>query len=149
MASTPAPCRAAWCADPAGEANDFGQPQDIEWAIEAGVLWLLQARPITALPEPVEPVPVPVVPPPGFWEREASHAPQPWTPLVLSVVAAPRNAALRRMFDEFGFLAETLDCQQIGGWEYIRLVPLGGKWLAPTSRRSTDNRLSASHHPSS
>jgi phosphohistidine swiveling domain-containing protein len=103
----------------------FGQPQDIEWAIECGVLWLLQARPITALPEPIEPVPV--VPPPGFWEREASHAPQPWTPLFRSALFGPRNAALKRMFDEFGFLAESLECQEIGGWEYIRLVPLGGK----------------------
>ena len=33
----------------------FGQPQDIEWAIERGTLYLLQARPITtlrALPDP-------------------------------------------------------------------------------------------------
>lgn len=28
----------------------FGSPQDIEWAIEVGQLYLLQARPITALP---------------------------------------------------------------------------------------------------
>lgn len=28
-------------------------PQDIEWAYEAGVLWLLQCRPITALPDSV------------------------------------------------------------------------------------------------
>lgn len=30
----------------------LGCPQDIEWAIRDGVLWLLQARPITVLPEP-------------------------------------------------------------------------------------------------
>jgi phosphohistidine swiveling domain-containing protein len=30
----------------------FGGPQDIEWAIRDGTLWFLQARPITALPEP-------------------------------------------------------------------------------------------------
>jgi pyruvate,water dikinase len=35
-------------------AAHFGAPQDIEWAIDAsGKLYLLQARPITALPEPV------------------------------------------------------------------------------------------------
>ena len=28
----------------------FGTPQDVEWAIAGGELWLLQARPITALP---------------------------------------------------------------------------------------------------
>ncbi len=30
-------------------ARHFGRPQDIEWAIEAGRLWLLQSRPITNL----------------------------------------------------------------------------------------------------
>ena len=31
------------------------------------------------------------------------------------------------MFAEFGLLAETLEFAQIGGWDYSRLVPLGGK----------------------
>lgn len=31
----------------------FGAPQDIEWAIDGPTLWLLQARPMTALPEAV------------------------------------------------------------------------------------------------
>src|SRR5260370_1350903 len=31
----------------------FGAPQDVEWAIAAGRVFLLQARPMTALPEPV------------------------------------------------------------------------------------------------
>jgi phosphohistidine swiveling domain-containing protein len=30
----------------------LGCPQDIEWALRDGTLWFLQARPITALPEP-------------------------------------------------------------------------------------------------
>jgi phosphohistidine swiveling domain-containing protein len=29
----------------------FGCPQDIEWSIQSGRIWLLQARPITALPD--------------------------------------------------------------------------------------------------
>lgn len=33
---------------------DAGVPQDIEWAFDDTSLWLLQARPITALPEAVE-----------------------------------------------------------------------------------------------
>jgi rifampicin phosphotransferase len=106
----------------------LGAPQDIEWALAGGELVLLQARPITALPEQApEPVPVAVEVPPGFWEREASHAPKPWTPMALSVLAGPRNRAMRRAFAEFGLLAETLEWTQIGGWEYTRLVPLGGK----------------------
>ena len=43
-----------------------GRPQDIEWAIDqAGTLWLLQARPMTALPPPVSWTP----PGPGLWMR--------------------------------------------------------------------------------
>jgi pyruvate,water dikinase len=106
-----------------------GSPQDIEWAVAGDDLVLLQARPITGLPDPpVEPVPVPIEVPPGFWEREASHAPKPWTPMSLSVgLDQPRNQAIRRMFAEYGILAETLEFAQIGGWDYSRLVPLGGK----------------------
>ncbi|GAA5138821.1 PEP/pyruvate-binding domain-containing protein [Pseudonocardia adelaidensis] len=33
-------------------AEHFGRPQDIEWAWAAGRLWLVQARPMTALPPP-------------------------------------------------------------------------------------------------
>jgi rifampicin phosphotransferase len=107
----------------------LGAPQDIEWALAGGELVLLQARPVTALPDQApEPVPVPVEVPPGFWEREASHAPKPWTPMSLSVALDElRNRAVRRGFAEFGLLAETLEFRQIGGWEYTRLVPLGGK----------------------
>ena len=127
----------------AGMARDverhFGRPQDIEWAIADGELFLLQARPITALPaEAPEPVPVPVEPPHGFWRREASHAPLPHSPLNRSLYFPIRNAATRRAFNEFSLLLETVDWQEIGGWEYVRLVPLGGKermgppdWLMP------------------
>ena len=33
-------------------ADHFGRPQDIEWAYADGSVWLLQARPMTALPPP-------------------------------------------------------------------------------------------------
>ncbi|NHB85758.1 hypothetical protein G7085_17415 [Tessaracoccus sp. HDW20] len=35
-----------------GIADLFGTPQDIEWAIAERKVWILQARPMTALPEP-------------------------------------------------------------------------------------------------
>jgi rifampicin phosphotransferase len=117
----------------------LGVPQDVEFAISGDMLAVLQARPITALPEPpVEPVPIPVNPPPGFWERESSHAPKPWTPMLVSVYFAARNDAIRTTFETFGMLAETMEFREIGGWDYVRLVPLGGKdrrpppaWLIP------------------
>ena len=106
----------------------YGSPQDVEWAIAGGTLYLLQARPITALPEaPPEPVPVEIAPPPGFWEREASHFPRPLSPMAASIVTPIENASMKRVFDEFSLLLETLEYRQIGGWLYTRLVPLGGK----------------------
>jgi rifampicin phosphotransferase len=33
-------------------AEHFGRPQDIEWAYASGRIWLVQARPMTALPPP-------------------------------------------------------------------------------------------------
>jgi pyruvate,water dikinase len=58
----------------------LGTPQDMEWAIEGGRLYLLQARPMTALPEPVEWTP----PSPGYWMRNfrlGEWLPEPMTPL--------------------------------------------------------------------
>jgi phosphohistidine swiveling domain-containing protein len=69
---------------------------------------------------------VPSEVPDGFWERDVSHSPKPLTPMLGSVFFAARNAALREMFATFGFLVETLEFREIGGWEYSRLVPLGG-----------------------
>ena len=130
------------------ESHFGGVPQDIEWAVAGGETYLLQARPITTLlmeaPQQVivEPVPVPVEPPPGFWQREATHSPLPQSPMLVSIMYGPRNAKLKRMCDEFGFLVDRLEMQLIGGWEYMRLVPLGGKdrpapppWLMPVVTR--------------
>jgi rifampicin phosphotransferase len=58
----------------------FGSPQDIEWAIADGRLSLLQARPMTAVPEPVAWTP----PAKGWWLRNfrlGEWLPEPVTPL--------------------------------------------------------------------
>src|SRR5512133_1733225 len=58
-----------------------GQPQDIEWAIDhQGRLWLLQARSMTAVPEPVSWT----APGPGLWMRHfrlGEWLPEAVTPL--------------------------------------------------------------------
>ncbi len=119
-----------------------GAPQDIEWAWADGRPYLLQARPITTLPDPVPdadpdvaPVPVPVEPPPGYWTREDSHSPQPWTPFMRELFTV-RNPSTRHMAAEFGFLLDSAAMCDIGGWEYMRLVPLGGR-----DRRRPPDRL--------
>jgi len=58
----------------------FGTPQDIEWAVAEGKVYLLQARPMTALPEPADWTP----PSAGFWMRNfrlGEWLPEPMTPL--------------------------------------------------------------------
>jgi phosphohistidine swiveling domain-containing protein len=106
----------------------FGAPQDVEWALAGDTLFVLQARPITALPEPAEPaVPVPDDVPAGFWERDASHFPLPLSPMTRSLVTAGENDAFARAFAEHGVLADTLEFREIGGWLYARVVPPGGK----------------------
>ncbi len=96
----------------------FGVPQDIEWALVGGQVWLLQARPITALPQPA---PIPVEVPPGFWQRDV-YCPRPWSPMHRSLALPALEAALKHLFS-YG-LADGLEFAQIGGWMYTRFVPL-------------------------
>jgi rifampicin phosphotransferase len=99
----------------------------------------LQARQNTALPdEVIEPVPIPIVVPEGFWQREADHAPRPVSPMDRSFFYEAATAACKQWMDEFGLLMEKIAFGEIGGWHYIRVVPLGGKdrppppsWLMP------------------
>ncbi|GAB3042308.1 PEP/pyruvate-binding domain-containing protein [Parafrigoribacterium mesophilum] len=61
--------------------QQFGPPQDIEWAIDdSDRLFLLQARPMTALPDPVDWT----APGPGLWSRNfrlGEWLPEAMTPL--------------------------------------------------------------------
>jgi rifampicin phosphotransferase len=119
---------------------ELGGPQDIEWALVDDEVILLQARPVTALP--IKPVPIPIEVPPGYWTREASHAPLPVSPFSEAALLDPLNSSIRHVAAELGWLLDGLQMRTIGGWEYMRVVPLGGRepprlpgWLAPVMFR--------------
>ncbi|MQY04583.1 PEP/pyruvate-binding domain-containing protein [Actinomadura macrotermitis] len=102
-------------------ASHFGTPQDIEWAFHGGRLWLLQARPVTGLPDaPVPHVPIPVQEPPGTSMR-APGFDRPWTPFVRSVFLPVFTEAAPHVF------AFTTGMRPrpvvIGGWPYVNYRP--------------------------
>ena len=125
----------------------FGIPVDVEWAFEGKRLWLLQARPITALSTTVEQIPVSFEAPAGHWERD-SHHPQPLAPMS-RIILTINTRALIEAFEDTGLPMDGLEFREIGGWAYLRIMPLGGKepprlptWLAPLA-----NALVARFHP--
>jgi pyruvate,water dikinase len=75
----------------------------------------------------VEPRPLKVEVPAGFWQREASHSPLPYSPMSLSLWSDRRDRVFAAVFERYGVLADGVQTKQIGGWEYSGLVPLGGK----------------------
>ncbi len=115
----------------------FGNPQDIEWAIADGKLFLLQSRPITTLSKQST-FAVPIEPPPGFWQREGSHYPYPISPMFRASLDA-FNSSIKNAAADFSLLTEGIEFREIGGWVYQHMVPLGGKdmpftppaWLMP------------------
>jgi rifampicin phosphotransferase len=110
----------------------FGVPQDIEWARADGILYLLQARPISTRLTDVDASPAPgSAPPAGFWRRADSHYPLPLYPFTRSVLLPAANRGFRRMCSEFGLLTETVEEREIDGYVYLRAVPIGGKDRPP------------------
>jgi rifampicin phosphotransferase len=83
----------------------YGSPQDIEWALADGDLFIVQARPITALPEPMADPPTDwgVPDPKGMYARASivEQMPDPLTPLFADLIedAVPRT--LRKLMNEF------------------------------------------------
>jgi len=107
--------------------SHFGSPQDIEWALAAGELYVLQARPITTLSgEDPEMIPILIEVPPGFWQLDATRAPAPSCPMMW-VVLEVAEPGINLMAAEFGLLTDGQEFAVIGGWLYNRLKPLGGK----------------------
>jgi pyruvate,water dikinase len=85
--------------------NHYGAPQDIEWARTDGRFWILQARPITALPEAEAPMPTDwTVPEPNAMYVRASiveQLPDPLSPLFADMIEGAVTRSLQSLFREF------------------------------------------------
>jgi rifampicin phosphotransferase len=85
--------------------NHYKAPQDIEWARADGRFWILQARPITALPEVAAPIPTDwTVPEPTAMYVRASiveQLPDPLSPLFADMIDGAVTRSLQSLFQEF------------------------------------------------
>jgi rifampicin phosphotransferase len=113
----------------------IGSPQDLEWAFSDGKLYLIQARPITShvvgKKEQVVPVPIAIEAPEGFWLREEASFAHPVSPMEISLWNPFMREMSQRYTNEFGLPFEGMDFRSIGGYVYLRLIPLGGKERSP------------------
>jgi pyruvate,water dikinase len=109
-------------------AESRGAPQDVEWAIDGdGVLWILQARPMTALPPQVSWTP----PIPGAFTRQfrlGEWIGEPVTPLFESWLLTLMEERMHAwFFDQIGQRAPTPHHVVVNGWYFYSL-----NWAAPS-----------------
>src|ERR687898_136672 len=106
----------------------FGSPQDVEWAISGDVLYLLQARPMTALPEAAEWEP----PAPGYWMRNfrlGEWLPEAMTPLFADwLLALIEDGYLQGMRSTVG-AAVPFGYASINGWYFAALPEVSPRLL--------------------
>jgi pyruvate,water dikinase len=121
----------------------LGSPQDLEWAITTdpagsdgadgveGRLWLLQARPMTALPDPVDWTP----PAPGYWMRNlrlGEWLPEPMTPLFADWLLERLDHGERQTTRAHVGAALEFPHAAINGWYYLATPPLSPRTIATT-----------------
>ena len=143
-----------------------GSPQDIEWARRDGTFYLLQARPVTALPPPEADPPTDwsVPDPHAFYARASivEQLPDPLTPLFADLVRPSVSRSLQALFRELvgdDVVREgDVDLPTVNGYAYYRyslagmgrlLLHSGGAFrtlLSPGSR-GTEERWRSSAHP--
>ena len=118
----------------------LGTPQDLEWAITndptgsagaggvEGGLWLLQARPVTALPDPVTWTP----PVPGYWMRNlrlGEWLPEPMTPLFADWLLDRLDHGERQAARDHMGTALPFPHAAINGWYYLATPPLSPRTI--------------------
>lgn len=114
-------------------AAHFGVPQDIEWALSGGVLKIVQARPITALPQPGASVGGSS----AALRMAAEMAPMRPAPLDVDTWIPAIAGAVKPMFEALGLGGDLADLLVIEDGVAVRLstrFPLRPTWrilLAP------------------
>jgi pyruvate,water dikinase len=101
-------------------------PQDIEWAIAGDRLWLLQSRPITALP--VAPA---IETPKGTWQKDAGHFSDPISPFAASTQFRHAGQFLTYAIETWGLLPERMLFRVIGHEPYLHIDPDDGGKAPP------------------
>lgn len=84
--------------------DHFGVPQDIEWARADGQFFLLQSRPITALPEPSVDIPTewPIPYPKGLYFRASivEQMPDPLSPLFADLIDGAVSRSISALMND-------------------------------------------------
>jgi rifampicin phosphotransferase len=117
-----------------------GSPQDLEWAITTdpsstdgveGGLWLLQARPMTALPDSVSWAP----PAPGYWMRNlrlGEWLPEPMTPLFADWLLERLDHGEQQATRDHVGTTLPFPSAAINGWYYLATPALSPRTIAIT-----------------
>ncbi|HWM57523.1 MAG TPA: PEP/pyruvate-binding domain-containing protein [Pseudonocardia sp.] len=144
----------------------YGSPQDIEWARAGDRFFILQARPITALPAPTGPTPTDwTVPDPTAFYARASiveQLPDPLTPLFADLIDGSVTRSLQALFSEL-LGREVLRSGDVGlptinGYAYYRYgrgamgrmlwnSPRAFELLVHSGERGAQGRWRNSAHP--
>ena len=146
--------------------DHYDMPQDIEWAFSDRELFILQSRPITALPEPMADPPTDwSVPDPKAMYARASiveQMPDPLSPLFADLIEGAVVRSLRKLMDEFQgrqVLREgDLGFPSINGyayyyyklaamWRVLANSPAGFRFLMGSGERSVRKRWREYSHP--
>lgn len=100
----------------------FGSPQDVEWAIAGGTVRVIQARPMTALPDPVTWSP----PGSGLWAcnfRLGEWLPEPVTPLFGDWLLPVFDAGFRAAMHATAGATVSFPYGLVHGWYYATPNP--------------------------
>lgn len=110
----------------------YGQPMDIEWALSNGRIFILQARPVTALP-PERPALDWTTPRRGAKYMRTSVAemlPEPLSPLFATLGLSQWTEATQQMMGEetMGMPREGIALLTINGYMYYEMALTSGQW---------------------